>query len=88
MIKVFWLYLAAANLLGFSLMGIDKRRAKKEAWRISEKALFLTALLGGSVGAILGMWTFHHKTKHWYFVYGMPLILLLQLAAAFFLISR
>ena len=88
MIKVFWLYLAAANLLGFVLMGIDKRRARKEAWRISEKALFLTALLGGSVGAILGMWTFHHKTKHWYFVYGMPLILLLQFAAAFFLISR
>ena len=88
MTKALWLYLAAANLLGFALMGMDKRRAKKEAWRISEKALFLTALFGGSVGAILGMWTFHHKTKHWYFVVGMPLILLLQLAAAFFLISR
>lgn len=63
-------------------MGIDKSRAKRQKWRISEKTLFASALLGGSIGAILGMRMFHHKTKHWYFVWGMPLILLMQLALA------
>lgn len=80
--------LGAMNLLAFALMGIDKRRARKGRWRIPERTLFLAAFLGGSVGAIAGMWTFHHKTKHWYFVYGMPLILLAQLASAYFLILR
>ena len=80
--------LGVMNLLAFALMGIDKRRARKGRWRIPERTLFLAALLGGSVGAIAGMWTFHHKTKHWYFVYGMPLILFAQLASAYFLILR
>ena len=72
-------YLILINAFSFSLMGIDKRRARRGAWRISEKALFLSAILGGSVGAILGMQLFRHKTKHWYFVIGMPLILLVQI---------
>ena len=60
----------------------DKRLAKKEnARRIPEKTLFLSALLGGSIGAIAGMYRFRHKTKHWYFVVGMPAILILQIAA-------
>ena len=63
-------------------MGIDKRRAKRDAWRIRERTLFLLALFGGSLGAMAGMWIFHHKTRHWYFVIGMPAILILQLAAA------
>lgn len=75
-------YLLLANLLGFCLMGIDKARAKKGAWRISEKTLFGVALFGGSVGSILGMQTFRHKTKHWYFVIGMPAILLLHILVA------
>lgn len=75
-------YLIAINLIALVLMGADKRRARKSAWRISEKALFLSAIAGGSLGAILGMWLFRHKTKHWYFVVGMPLILLIQLAIA------
>ncbi|MCD7826777.1 MAG: DUF1294 domain-containing protein [Clostridiaceae bacterium] len=75
-------YFIFINLLGFALMGIDKGRAKRKQWRISEKGLFLAAILGGSAGSILGMRMFHHKTKHWYFVWGMPAILLLQLAAA------
>lgn len=74
------LYVFILNIIAFSLMGIDKSRARKGAWRISEKALFLSAVLGGSLGAILGMHYFRHKTRHWYFRYGMPLILLLQLA--------
>ena len=74
-------YLAVVNLLAFLLMGIDKRRAKKDgARRIPEKTLFLSALLGGSIGAIIGMRWFRHKTKHWYFVWGMPMILLAQIA--------
>ena len=74
-------YLVIINLIALLMMWSDKRRSKKDgARRISEKALFLSAILGGSVGAILGMRLFHHKTRHWYFVWGMPAILLLQLA--------
>ena len=72
------LYLAVINLIGFWLMGDDKRRARKHQWRIPEKTLFLAALLGGSLGAILGMYTFRHKTRHWYFVVGLPGILAVQ----------
>ena len=82
-------YLAAVNALSFALMGIDKRRARNALRRIPERTLFLAAAVGGSAGAILGMWSFHHKTKHRYFVYGMPLILLAQLVGAgYFLMIR
>ena len=74
------LYLLAVNCLSFSLMGIDKHRAKQRAWRIPEKVLFFSAILGGALGGTLGMYTFHHKTRHWYFRYGFPLLLVLQLA--------
>lgn len=72
------IYLLAMNLISFCLMGMDKWKAKRRAWRIPEKTLFGFALLGGSVGAILGMYWFHHKTRHWYFVWGMPAILLIH----------
>ena len=75
-------YLALMNLIGFAMMGIDKRRAVKKQWRIRESSLFLVALIGGSAGCLIGMRTFHHKTKHWYFVYGMPAILVLQICLA------
>ena len=75
-------YLIFMNVLAFALMGADKKKAKSGAWRIPEKTLFLSAILGGSIGAIAGMQVFRHKTKHWYFKYGMPAILILQLAAA------
>ena len=81
-------YLAAVNLAAFALMGLDKRRARRGAWRISEKALFLPAVLGGALGGLLGMRVFHHKTKHWYFVWGVPAILLAQLALAVWLLTR
>ncbi len=81
--SLIWIYLGIVNLVAFLMMWSDKRRSKREgARRISEKALFLSAILGGSMGAILGMRLFHHKTRHWYFVWGMPLILLLQLGLA------
>ena len=77
--KLFAIYLLCMNILGFALMSSDKRRAKRGQWRIRERTLFLTAALGGSAGSLLGMWLLHHKTKHRYFVLGMPLILLVQL---------
>lgn len=76
---LFLSYLAVVNIVGFAMMGIDKKRAIRGAWRISEASLFLTALIGGSLGCILGMQKFRHKTKHWYFKYGMPAILILQI---------
>lgn len=79
----FWLVFA--NLLGLILMGADKSRAKRGAWRVPEKTFFLLALLGGSVGCWAGMYLFRHKTRHWYFVIGMPAILILQILLAFWL---
>lgn len=72
-------YLVLMNLAAFALMGIDKLKAKKRAWRIPEATLFLFAIFGGSLGSIAGMFLFRHKTRHWYFLYGMPLILIVQL---------
>ena len=84
--KLFWqvlsYYLIAVNVLAFVLMGVDKRRAKQNAWRIPEKTLFLQAIFGGALGGVAGMRLFRHKTRHWYFKYGFPLLLLLQLAGA------
>ena len=79
-------YPIAINILAFSLMGTDKANARQNKRRIPEAALFLSALAGGSLGALVGMHFFRHKTKHWYFVAGMPLILILQLAALFWLV--
>lgn len=81
------LYLGTVNLIAFSLMGIDKRKARMRAFRIPEITLFSSAIIGGSIGAIIGMYFFRHKTKHWYFVYGMPLILILQIALVVVLIK-
>ena len=72
-------YLILINLASFAMMGIDKRKAEKKLWRIPESSLFIIAIIGGSIGSIIGMRAFHHKTRHWYFVYGMPLILMLQI---------
>ncbi len=81
--------IAAVNLFAFALMGIDKSKSKKQgARRIPEKTLFLAALCGGGLGATAGMYTFRHKTRHWYFKFGFPAILLLQLALAAWLYLR
>lgn len=82
------IYLAAINLATFAVYGIDKAKARRGAWRIPEKTLFLLPLLGGSLGALLGMRAFHHKTRHWYFVWGVPAILLAQLALAVWLLTK
>ena len=79
------IYLLAVNFFAFILYGIDKKRARNREWRISERALIGIAVIGGSVGAILGMHVFHHKTRHWYFRYGLPVILIIQVLLCLFL---
>ena len=64
------IYILAVNVLGFALMGIDKSRAKKRGFRIPEATLFVVAIIGGSIGTIIGMFSFRHKTRHWYFLYA------------------
>ena len=81
-------YLIVLNLLAFLLMGLDKAKARRHRWRIPEKTLFLSAILGGSIGAIAGMQLFRHKTKHASFRIGMPCILVLQLALAAYFILK
>ena len=71
-------YLLVVNVVAFALMGIDKSKAKRGAWRIPERTLFLPVVLFGSLGGTLGMVTFRHKTKHWYFKYGFPALLVVQ----------
>ena len=71
--------IAFMNILGFALMGIDKRRAVRHEWRIPEKTFFLVSILAGSVGTLAGMYVFRHKTRHLSFVIGIPLILCLQI---------
>lgn len=88
MIRYLLWYLAAVNLVTFTAYGVDKAKARRGAWRVPEKTLFLLPLLGGSLGALLGMLTFRHKTKHWYFVWGIPLILLAQMALAVWVYVR
>ena len=78
------IYILIINLIGFFSMGLDKFKAKRGAYRISEKALFIIALIGGSIGSIVGMYKFHHKTKKNAFVFGMPMILIGQIVVIFY----
>ena len=73
-------YLLVINVVTFIVYGIDKYKAKKAKWRISEATLLLLAVLGGSIGAWMGMKVWHHKTMHKKFKYGIPAILLIQIA--------
>lgn len=73
-------YFILINLITFILYGLDKRRARKNRWRISERTLLGLAVIGGSIGALIGMYGFHHKTKHLKFMIGVPVILIVQLA--------
>ena len=82
------IYLAAINLVGLVIMGIDKRKAKRQSFRISEKTLFAVAFIGGSIGVKVGMELFRHKTHHKKFVYGIPTIIILQLALAFYFLYK
>lgn len=83
-----YLYLVLINLIGFLAMGFDKFKAKKNFWRTKEKTLFMIAAIGGSIGSIIGMYVFRHKTKHSSFVFGMPVILAVQLGIVVYLIFK
>ena len=76
--EVMLAYLPVINLAAFILYGADKKKARQGKWRISEKTLLGIAAAGGSIGALAGMHVFHHKTRHWYFRYGIPVMLFVQ----------
>ena len=82
------IYLLIINAIAFCLMLIDKYKARKNHWRLPEATLISTALLGGSIGALIGMYTVRHKTRHAKFTIGIPLILLAQIALAQFLLLK
>ena len=86
--KYFLLYLLLINAATFLLMLVDKIKAKKNRWRIPERTLFGSALLGGSIGALLGMYTFRHKTKHLSVTLGLPAILIAQVALAIWIFLK
>ena len=87
LLKTLGIYLFIINAIGFILMLADKIKARKNLWRIPEKVLFLSAILGGSIGSLLGMYVFRHKTKHFSFILGMPLILAIQIVLAVIIIG-
>ena len=87
MIKVVLIYLLTVNALGFVLMTVDKYKAKKNLWRIPESTLMTVALLGGSIGSLMGMYTVRHKTKHLKFTLGIPAILVLQITAVIWIMT-
>ncbi|KRG14485.1 DUF1294 domain-containing protein [Lederbergia galactosidilytica] len=82
------IYTAIINLWGIFVMRIDKRRAEKKEWRISEKSLWLIAVIGGAVGTTIGMWIFRHKTKHLAFKFGFPLLAVVDCFLFYLVLDR
>ena len=80
-------YLIVINIVTFQVYGIDKWKAKQGSWRISEATLLILAVIGGSIGALFGMRVWHHKTMHKKFKYGLPLILLVQIALIYLILD-
>ena len=80
LLHIAFIYLAVINVVTFFMYGVDKWKAKRSKWRIPEATLLLLAVLGGSIGAWLGMKTWHHKTLHKKFRYGVPIIIIVQIA--------
>ena len=87
MTEVVLIYLLTINALGFLLMTVDKYKARKNLWRIPESTLMTIALIGGSIGSLMGMYTVRHKTKHLKFTVGIPVILVLQIAAFIWILT-
>ena len=87
MLKYIIIYLSAMSLLTFILFGADKHKARAHKWRIPEKTLLGLSLLGGFAGGFLGMEFFRHKTKHWYFKYGFPIITIIEFIAVVYVIN-
>lgn len=82
------IYLICVNIVGFLSMALDKSRARRGKWRLSEAALFIFAGIGGSLGSIFGMYVLRHKTKHLRFTIGLPAILVIQLVIITYLFFR
>lgn len=87
MTEVVLIYLLTVNAIGFLLMTVDKYKAKKNLWRIPESTLMTVALIGGSIGSLVGMYTVRHKTKHLKFTVGIPVILVLQITSAIWFLT-
>lgn len=88
LVTALWYCFAAVNILLYILMGVDKFKAMKQQRRIPEKVLFLFAILGGAFGGTLGMLSFRHKTKHWYFSVFFPLLTVVDIVAICYLIFK
>lgn len=86
MAKLIIAYLLLINVITFFVYGLDKLKAKKQAWRIPEAVLLMLAVIGGSIGALIGMKVWHHKTLHNKFRFGVPIILILQIIIVLYLI--
>lgn len=87
-VKNIVIYFVIINIIGFFIMWLDKRKAKKGAWRIPEKTLFLITALGGGIGTIAGMYTFRHKTQKMQFVIGFPVITILEVITILYFILK
>jgi uncharacterized membrane protein YsdA (DUF1294 family) len=84
--KLVVLILAIVNITGFIIVALDKHKARKRKWRIPEKAFFIISILGGSPCTFISMLVFRHKTRHWYFMLGIPAIFLVQAIAAYYIV--
>lgn len=87
-VQNFMIYLIVMNIIGFFIMLVDKRKAQKGSFRIPEKTLLLVSLFGGSIGTLIGMYLFRHKTKKLRFVIGFPMILIFQIIVAIYIIVK
>jgi uncharacterized membrane protein YsdA (DUF1294 family) len=86
--KVLLVYLAVINIIAFLIMGVDKFKAQRHKWRISELNIFIMGIIGGAFGVFLGMGIFHHKTKHRKFTLGVPLVLVLNIIMFGYLLQK
>jgi uncharacterized membrane protein YsdA (DUF1294 family) len=86
--KALQIYLIAVNIVAFVIMGVDKYKAQRHKWRISELSIFAIGIIGGGAGIFLGMSTFHHKTKHLKFTLGIPVVLILNIAMFGYILQK
>lgn len=82
------IYLLVINIVNFFLMWYDKKEAEKHEWRVQEKTFFIISVLGGAIGGLIGMYTFHHKTKKWYFKFGFIGIIITQIVIIAYFMSH
>lgn len=82
------LSLIVLNIFGFILVSLDKFKAKNKLWRIPERSFFLLSILGGSIGVYIGLFIFHHKTRNWYFMTLIPIIILAQTIFVYYLVNK